>query len=102
MDLLPVCRQGARATVAAAGGDDMRQLERRRAFTIRLIALVLATAGCSSPGTTRTSPEGPTRAATTQAPAAAKEFPSERYGFQLALDDGWSETDAQLDWDGKK
>jgi hypothetical protein len=80
----------------------MRQLGRRRAFTIGLMALVLAIAGCSSPGTKGTSQEGPTSAATTKAPAAAKEFVSDRYGFQLALNDGWSETDAQLDWDGKK
>jgi|tagenome__1003787_1003787.scaffolds.fasta_scaffold20891740_2 hypothetical protein len=80
----------------------MRQLPRRRAFMVGLLALGLALAGCSSPGTTGTSQGGPTDAATTKSQAAPKEFVSEKYGFKLSLPGDWYATDAQLDWDGKK
>jgi hypothetical protein len=69
------------------------------AFTLGLIALVMVTAACASPGTKETSKPAPTHAVTTT--SAAHEFVSKRYHFRLTLPKEWSGVDAQDTWDGK-
>jgi hypothetical protein len=70
----------------------MRRIDDRRAFPLALIAVatVVAAAACGSGG------EPATQAAATQT------FVSERYGFRVSLPEGWSGTDALVNWSGER
>jgi hypothetical protein len=88
----------------------MRRMEQRTAAMLGLIAVVLATAACSSPATKAASHPESTQVVTTTPPATAtaaaagsgSESGSKRYGFRLTLPTGWSSTDAQSAWAGKQ
>jgi hypothetical protein len=79
----------------------MRRMEQSRALMLGVVALVMTTAACSSPGTKATPPPGPTSSVTTTPPAAVHVFVSKRYGFRLTLGTDWTGTDAEAAWDGK-
>jgi hypothetical protein len=80
----------------------MRRIHRRQGFLLGLVALVMVTAGCSSPAAEGTSEPGRAQPGSTTAPAAAHELVSKRYGFQVTVPKGWLKSDAQVAWDGKK
>lgn len=87
----------------------MRHTDTRPAFIPALIAIAtFAATACGSSGSkpaTQAAATQPTttRAITTTRPAAAPHtFSSHRYSFGVTLTKDWSETDARVDWNGKK
>lgn len=83
----------------------MGRMKQRRAFVLALIttATVATATACGSKPATNASPTQPTstQTVTTTGPAAPQEFVSKRYAFSVTLPRDWSESDAQVDWDGK-
>jgi len=79
-------------------------MEQRRALLFSLIAIATvsaASAACGSAGNHPAAPTQPT-ATTTLPVAAPQDFLSKRYDFRVTLTKDWSETDAQVAWDGNK
>ncbi len=79
----------------------MRGMEHRRAAVIGMVVLVMATTGCSTPHAARTAQPTGQPSASARVSASTTEFVSKRYRFRLALDHGWSGSDAEAVWDGK-
>ena len=80
----------------------MRCMEHKRAAVIGMVVLVMATTGCSSPRAPVAPQPSGQPSASARGSAVTTEFVSKRYGFRLALDNGWSSSDAEAVWDGKK
>src|SRR5436190_22969146 len=91
----------------------MRHMVHRRAFTIAPIAIatVAAAAACGSSGAkpaaqathpVATHATNAQPVSTTRSSAPTQRFVSQRYGFRVTLTADWSETDAHVDWNGKK
>jgi hypothetical protein len=85
----------------------MRHTDTRRTLTPALIAIAtLAATACGSSGSkpaTQTAAEQPTTTRAAARPTASHHtFTSQRYGFRVTLTARWSETDARVDWNGKK
>jgi len=87
----------------------MRRGVKKRAFMLGLLATATLGLGgaCGSSGNgspTQVSPSQPSasRPETTTRLEAPQEFVSKRYNFRVTLTKDWSESDGQVNWNGKK